>query len=174
VRIRIFECEDRQAMVDQARATNPEAWARVVVVRGDQPRRVQFEQGRPARLVVGSDGGASLCLRHPEVAPRQLDVVWDGSNLWIEDALRLGRTLVNGKRLNEWVAVLGQVIVSFGPVRLWMAAEGAQPRGHAPDYGALDRARLTEALRDPLSRQSNTGRITLPPELLGSEPEPGA
>ena len=92
--------------------------------------------------------------------------MWDGTNLWLEDALRLGRTTVNGKRLNEWVAILGQVVVSFGPVRLWMAAEGPTPSTAVPDYAALDRARLTEALRDPGSRQRNTGRITLPPELL--------
>lgn len=151
--------------MEQARA-NSGAWARVVVVRGDTPRRILFEAGRPARLLIGSDAGASLCLRHPSVAPRQFDVVWDGTNLWLEDALRLGRTTVNGKRLNEWMAVLGQVVVSFGPMRLWMAAEGPAPSAAVPDYAALDRARLTDALRDPGSRQRNTGRITLPPELL--------
>ncbi len=160
--------------VEQAMA-NMDAWARVVVVRGDTPRRIQFESGHPARLLIGSDAGASLCLRHPSVAPRQFDGVWGGGNLWVGDALRLGRPTVNGRRLNEWMAVLGQVVVSFGPMRLWMAAEGPAPSAAVPDYAALDRARLTEALRDPGSRQRNTGRITLPPELLDPSLEkPGA
>jgi hypothetical protein len=154
----------RERVVEQARAKES-AWARVIVVRGDAPRRIQFEAEQPARLWIGSDSTASLCLRHPSVAPRQLDIVWDGANLWLEDALRLGRTTVNGKRLNEWVAVLGQAVVSFGPMRLWLAAEGPAPHGAVPDYAALDRARLTDALRDPQRRQHNTGRITLPPEL---------
>jgi hypothetical protein len=146
----------------------------VVVVRGDTPRRVVFEAGHPARLLIGSDAGASLCLRHPSVAPRQFDVVWDGTNLWLEDALRLGRTTVNGKRLNEWVSILGQAMVSFGPFRLWVAAQGPAPSAAVPDYAALDRARLTEALRDPDSRKCNTGRITLPPELLERLEKPSA
>jgi len=145
-----------------------EAWARLVVVRGDSPRRFLFEAGAPARLVIGSDAGASLCLRHPSVAPRQFDAVWDGANFWLEDALRLGSTTVNGRRLNEWQAVLGQVVVSFGPIRLWIAAAGPTPSAAAPDYAALDRARLTEALRDPEHRQRNTGRITLPPEFASA------
>jgi hypothetical protein len=161
------------SVVEQARADGS-AWARVVVVRGDTPRRVVFEAGRPARLLIGSDASASLRLRHPTVAPRQFDAVWDGTNLWLEDAMRLGRTTVNGKRLNEWVAILGQAMVSFGPIRLWVAAEGPAPSTVVPDYTALDRARLTDELRDPDSRKRNTGRITLPPELVEQLGKPSA
>ncbi|MFT3926010.1 MAG: FHA domain-containing protein [Myxococcales bacterium] len=159
--------------MEQAKA-NGGAWARLVIVRGDTPRRFLFEAGRPARLVIGSDANASLCLRHPSVAPRHFDAVWDGTNFWLEDALRLGSTTVNGKRLNEWVAILGQAVIALGPIRLWVAAEGPPPNGAAPDYRALDRARLTEALRDPENRQRNTGRITLPPELLAATEKTGA
>src|SRR5688572_26768195 len=103
------------------RGTTEDApWARIQVVRGERPRVVSFQAQAPARLVVGSEGEAGLCLRGPEVAPRQLDIVWDGANLWLEDALRLGRTFVNGQLLNEWIAIVGQAVVSFGPVRLWV------------------------------------------------------
>ncbi len=151
-------------MVESA-AAEIEAWARIVVLRGDAARRVIFEAEYPARLCVGSDPGADLLFSHESVAPRHFDVVWDGSNLWLEDGLRLGRTFVNGKRLNEWQPVLGQVLVAFGPVRLWMKAAGAAPRTSGPNYAALDRASLTDVLRDPEHRRCNTGRITLPPEL---------
>jgi hypothetical protein len=146
-----------------------EQWARIVVMRGDAARRLSFEAAQPARVIIGSASNAEFCLPQAEVAPRQLDVVWDGANLWLEDALRLGRTFVNGRRLNEWVAVLGQVVVSFGPIRLWMAAQGSTPKTAVPDFAALDRARLTEAHRNPDLRRSNTGRITLPPELRGGD-----
>jgi hypothetical protein len=148
--------------------TSPVPWARILRLRGEAPPQIIFEPGAPARVVVGSDTSAGYRCPQPQVAPRQLDVVWDGANLWLEDALRLGRTYVNGKRLNEWVPVLGTVLVSFGPVRLWMAARGQPPRGAVPDYAALERARLTEAHLARRTLQSNTGRITLPPELLAA------
>ncbi len=150
--------------MEQAKAERG-TWARVVLVRGDAPRRFVFEAGQPARLWIGSDPSATLCVPDPSVAPRQLDLVWDGKNLWLEDSLRLGRTTVNGQRLNEWVAVLGQAMVCFGSVRLWLAAEGPPPRAAVPDYAALARARLTDSREEPGCRQRNTGRITLPPEL---------
>lgn len=153
-------------IMDTATATPPaSARARIMVVRGDAPRGFAFEAGTPAKLVVGSDPSASLCCRLPQVAPRHFDAVWDGANLWLEDALRLGRTQVNGVRLNEWLLVHGQVVVAFGPVRLLMSAEGPLPRGKGPDYAALDRARLTAAHQRAETRRCNTGRITLPPEL---------
>jgi hypothetical protein len=149
----------------ESAAADVASWGRLVMVRGDRHRDMSFRAGQPAKLVVGSGASASLCCQLPEVAPRQFDVVWDGANLWLEDALRLGRTFVNGKLLNEWVFVLGQALVAFGPVRLWLTAGGASPAGAAPDFAALERARLTDAHHGSDTRQRNTGRITLPPEL---------
>jgi hypothetical protein len=140
-------------------------WARVHVVRGERPRQLSFVSGTPARVVVGSELGVELCLHGPEVAPRQLDVVWDGANLWLEDALRLGRTFVNGHLLNEWVAIVGQVVVSFGPMRLWMAAGGTSPSSHTPNFGALERASVVPP-QVAAERRRNTARLTVPPEVL--------
>ncbi len=140
--------------------------ARIIVLRGDAPRRVLFEAHSPALLHVGSDPQAELSFAHRSVAPRQFDIIWDGSHLWFEDALRLGQTFVNGKRLNEWQPVLGRVLVAFGPVRLVAEASGEAPRSLGPNFAALDRASLTDALRSPEQRRCNTGRITLPPELV--------
>lgn len=139
--------------------------ARVHVVRGDRPRQLLFAAGVPARVTVGSDVDAELSMRGPEVAPRQLDIVWDGTNLWLEDALRLGRTFVNGQLLNGWIAVLGQALVSFGPVRLWLLANGCAPSGQAPDFNALEHAQLLSP-GVTIDRRRATARLTVPPEVV--------
>ena len=138
--------------------------ARLLVIRGDRPRQIRFTAGEPMRIVVGSEPCAELYLRGPEVAPRQLHVVWDGANLWLEDALRLGRTFVNGSLLNEWIAIVGQAVVSFGAVKLWLLAQGQPPKQRTPDYHALEHARVL-APESGAERRRNTARLTLPPEL---------
>jgi hypothetical protein len=146
--------------------------ARLQVVRGERPRVVSFQADVPARLVVGSDG-ADLCLRGPDVAPRQLDVVWDGQNLWLEDALRLGRTFVNGQLLNEWVCIVGQAVVSFGAVRLWVLASGVAPRQSSPNFSALETARVFVS-QPTVERRRNTERFTWPEELADFKREGAA
>jgi hypothetical protein len=142
----------------------PTSWARIHVVRGATPQRLLFRRGEPQCLVVGSDPGAQLCIAEPSVAPRQLDVLWDGEHLWLEDKLRLGCTFVNGQLLNEWVLVLGDVLVSFGGVRLWMAAATPLPAPAAPDFAALERARIGPEEHSEV-RRSPTMRLTMTPEL---------
>jgi hypothetical protein len=146
------------------RGTSADApWARVQVVRGERPRVFSFQAEAPARLVVGSEN-ADLCLRGPDIAPRQLDVVWDGANLWLEDPLRLGRTFVNGHLLNEWTSIVGQAVVSFGAIRLWLIASGAVPRASSPDFSALELARV--AVPQPaVERRRTTARFTCAPGL---------
>lgn len=142
------------------------ALARIHVIHGGTSRQLEFHQGKPSRLVVGSDVGATLRLEQPDVAPRQFDIVWDGAQLWLQDSLRLGRTFVNGRTLNEWMPVVRQAMVCFGTMRLWMTSRCEPPREQAPDFAALDRARLTETHQNARLRLSDTCRITLPPELL--------
>jgi hypothetical protein len=149
----------------------PAPWARIHVVRGAAPRSVLLRPDQPVVLIVGSDPGAQFCIPCASVAPRQLDVLWDGASLWLEDKLRLGRTFVNGHLLNEWVRVRGEVMVSFGSLRLWIAAGGggkaAPPAG--PDFEAVERASQLPGL-DPATsgradRRSQTGRFCVPSEL---------
>jgi hypothetical protein len=153
------------------------ALARIRLVRGGESAahdQVAFHGGRPSRLVVGSDDSAGWQLPRTDVAPRQLDVVWDGSELWLQDALRLGRTFVNGRTLNEWMPVVRQAIVCFGGVQLFMESR-AKPSGQqSPDFAALDRARLTDAHQNASLRLSDTTRITLTPDVLRALNERGA
>jgi len=142
------------------------AVARIHVIQAGATRQVAFHCGKPSRLVVGSDASATLRLEQPEVAPRQFDVVWDGSQLWLQDSLRLGRTFVNGRTLNEWTPVVRQAMVCFGSMRLWMTSRSEPPRVPAPDFAALDRAALTDAHQNARLRLSDTSRIELSPELL--------
>ena len=139
--------------------------ARIRVLSGAQRRDANFEPGRPSRMTIGSDPAAALRIERPDVAPRQLDVIWDGSQLWIQDALRLGRTFVNGVTLNEWVCIAGNAIVCFAGVRLWMTSHAAPTHRVAPDFSALDRARLNSGCESACVRLRDTGRFTLPPEL---------
>jgi hypothetical protein len=135
---------------------------------------VIFHGGKPSRWVVGSDESATWRLLRADVAPRQLDVVWDGSQLWLQDALRLGRTFVNGRTLNEWMPIVRQAVVCFGGVQLWMVSRAKPPEHRSPDFHALDRARLTDAHQSARLRLSDTSRITLPPELRRAFNERGA
>lgn len=148
----------------------PPPWARIHVVRGAAPRSLVLRPDQPALLAVGSDPAAQFCIPSPCVAPRQLDVLWDGASLWLEDKLRLGRTFVNGHLLNEWVRVRGEVMVSFGSLRLWMASGGGGAKiPERPDFDAVERVS-----RQPLvgaagggraDPRSQTGRFSIPPEL---------
>lgn len=140
--------------------------ARIRVISGARPQELIFERGRPLRATIGSDPSASLCIERRDVAPRQLDVIWDGSQLWLQDGLRLGRTFLNGRTLNEWTPVVGQATACFGGVHLWVVAHTAAPRSPVPDFAALDRARLNDAHHSPNVRLKETGRFTLPPELM--------
>lgn len=142
-------------------------WARIHVVRGAAPRSLLLRAEQPTVLMVGSDPAAQICIPSACVAPRQFDVLWDGANLWLEDKLRLGRTFVNGHLLNEWVRVRGEVIVSFGSLRLWMASGGgaaALPLG--PDFEAVEHvSQPLDAAAVRADRRSQTGRFSVPPEL---------
>lgn len=142
------------------------ALACIRFLRGGLPAIISFERARPSRLTVGSGLGANVRVERPEVAPRQFDVIWDGQHLWLQDALRLGRTFVNGRTLNEWLPVVGQAVVCFAGVRLWMSARTSRPVLSVPDFEALDRAHLTEAHHS--ARLGETGRITLTPGLIGA------
>jgi hypothetical protein len=136
--------------------------------------RISFQPDQPSRVVVGSDEDATLRIERAEVAPRQFDAIWDGGQLWLQDALRLGRTFVNGRTLNEWIPVVRQAIVCFGNVRMWMTSR-AEPTGRTtPDFAALERARQMEAHHNARVRLSDTCRITLPPEMLAAINEQGA
>jgi hypothetical protein len=146
--------------------------ARIRVIAGGGPYEANFTRGSPSRLMIGSDPGATLRIERADVAPRQLDLIWDGAQLWVQDGLRLGRTFVNGRTLNEWIPIVGQALVCFGGVRLWAVAHTAAPRGLTPDFAALDRAMLNDAYDSECLRRRDTGRFTLPPELLMlSEPD---
>lgn len=141
----------------------PAAIIRVVLER--RIAQTVFRRGVPGKLWVGSDDAATLRLERTDVAPRQLDVIWDGSQLWLQDALRLGRTFVNGRTLNEWFPVVGHAVVCFGGVRMWIISHAAPPNKLVPDFAALDRARLTEPPHTARQRLSETGRFTVPPSM---------
>lgn len=141
--------------------------------RGGAVDRIGFRAGQPCRVVVGSDEFATLRIEHAEVAPRQFDVIWDGSQLWLQDALRLGRTFVNGRTLNEWMPVVRQAMVCIGGVRVWLTSRSSPTVDKTPDFAALERARQNEAHSSARVRLSDTCRITVPPELLASFNEQG-
>jgi hypothetical protein len=148
--------------------------ARVHVIDDGTTHQIAFLSGQPSKLVVGSDASATLRLERPDVAPRQFDVVWDGAQLWLQDSLRLGRTFVNGRTLNEWMPVVRQAMVCFGSMRLWMTSRSEPTREQAPNFEALDRARLTDKHQSARLRLSDTCRIKVPPELLRELNEQGA
>jgi hypothetical protein len=128
-------------------------WAELCVLRGAPPHRLTFSAGAPDRHVLGSGESASLRFAAPNVAPRHLHLVWDGQHAWLEDPLRLGRTIINGRTLNEWVRVGHTAIVVFGSVCLGIRSEGgdelsprlpsAVPR--SPNFDALERAHLVHS-----------------------------
>ncbi len=136
--------------------------------------RIWFFVGQPSRVVVGSDASATLRIELAEVAPRQIDVIWDGSQLWLQDALRLGRTFVNGRTLNEWIPVVRQAMVCIGSVRIWVTSRSTPTVSKAPDFAALERARQNEAHSTARVRLSDTCRFTLSPEVQARLNEQGA
>jgi len=147
-------------------AVNHEAsMATIRLIHGAAPHWICFHRDQPSRFTVGSDARATLRVERSDVAPHQFEVVWDGRQLWLQDGLRLGRTFVNGRTLNEWLPIVGQALVCFGGVRLYVSTRTAPPDLQAPDFDALDREGLTDDHPRDV-RLSETSRITLTPELL--------
>lgn len=141
-------------------------WARLHVVRGAPLEHFLFVAGSPVELSIGSASSAHLYLSAPGVAPRQLELAWDGNALWLQDPLRLGRTLVNGRPLNEWLLVEGEVLIAFSGIRLWAAARLVSTPPASPDFAALERARFgTNSVG--ACRRSQT--VRLPNEELTAE-----
>jgi hypothetical protein len=123
-------------------SANPlQPWARLSVLRGATPQSITFRAGQPHELTLGSAACAQLALPASCAAPLQLEALWDGAALWLQDRLRLGTTLVGGRPLNEWTLVRGQVLVAIGRVRLWLAAASPHPTPNAPDFARLEHAR---------------------------------
>lgn len=141
-------------------------WARLHVVRGAPLEYFLFMAGSPVELTIGSSPLAKLCLSAPGVAPRQLELAWDGSALWLQDPLRLGRTLINGRPLNEWLLIEGEVLIAFGDVRLWAAARVVAPVPSSPNFAALERARLDMTFVGACRRSPT---VRLPNEELSAE-----
>jgi hypothetical protein len=139
-------------------------WARLAVLRGPTPHTTTFRAGQPRELRIGSGPSAHLLLPASCAAPQQLEVCWDGAALWLQDRLRLGSTLVQGRPLGEWNLVRGHVIVTFGAIRLWVAAASPLPVPDAPDLSFLDQARGNLFARD--YRRMPTLRLMPACELL--------
>jgi hypothetical protein len=116
----------------------------------------------PRELTLGSAAAAQLALPASCAAPLQLEALWDGAALWLQDRLRLGTTLIGGRPLNEWTLVRGQVLVAIGKVRLWLAAASPHPTPAAPDFARLEHVRglIQRARRMP------TLRLLSPLDLL--------
>ncbi len=137
----------------------PRPWADMRLLRGDGPSQVPFVAFEPIALSVGSDPRAGLVIDARGVAPVHFALVWDGVHLWLEDALRLGCTRINGSTLNEWRCVQGQAVVTFGSAWLALRSEGPEPTRNAPDFDALERGRGAEY---GLLRRRDTVRIRIP------------
>ncbi len=129
------------------------------VLRGRVPLELSFAQGSAMRITIGSGEDAGLRFEGAGVAPLHFELVWDGAHLWLQDILRLGRTRVNGGVLNGWWAVAGHAFVSFGCSALMLHADSDVPHHDAPDFAALERARLVE---QPQLRRRQTARILVP------------
>jgi hypothetical protein len=137
----------------------PRPWAELRLLRGDGPSQVPFHADEPICLSVGSDPHAGLRIEARGVAPVHFTLVWDGVHLWLEDALRLGCTRVNGSTLNEWRCVQGGAVATFGAALLAMRGEGPAPTRRAPNFDALERGRIAESGQ---LRRRDTMRIRLP------------
>lgn len=137
----------------------PRPWAELRLLRGDGPSQVPFHAYEPICLSVGSDPRAGLVIDARGVAPVHFTLVWDGVHLWLEDALRLGCTRVNGSTLNEWRCVQGQAVATFGAAWIAMRSEGPEPTRSAPDFDALERGCIAE---NGQIRRRDTMRIRVP------------
>ena len=118
-----------------------EPWAELRIIRGEGPSRVLFHAHRAVCISVGSDPAAGLTIAARNVAPAQFSLVWDGTHLWLEDVLRLGRTRINGRTLNEWRCVQGHAVVTFGSAWLALRSTGPLCTRKRPDLDLLDHTR---------------------------------
>lgn len=134
-------------------------WAELRLLRGDGPSQVGFQAQEPICLSVGSDPRAGLFIDARGVAPIQFTMIWDGVHLWLEDALRLGCTRVNGSTLNEWRCVQGHAVVTFGSAWVALRSEGPEPTRNSPNFDALERGRSAEYGQ---IRRRDTMRILVP------------
>ncbi|MCS6799504.1 MAG: hypothetical protein NZ898_13440 [Myxococcota bacterium] len=78
-----------------------------------------------ARVDVGSDPSCVWRVEAPGVAPRHLELYWDGQTLWVTDVGRVGPVRADGLLVDQWYACAHGTRIEFGAARLLVEAGGA-------------------------------------------------
>jgi len=132
------------------------------------------------RIVVGSEDGAHLRLKHPAIAPRHLEVtVVNGRYLEAANLAGEGRVLLGGQPMNRARLRSGDEL-DLGPVTLRLSYHKTDQSSESPvivgDSGEFRAARTDEedeetvegaAPTDPTTTHGDVNR-PLPPEVGGS------
>jgi hypothetical protein len=152
----------------------------VVIPRFEVLRRGKVLQTLPInrnRIVVGSEEGAHLRLKHPAIAPRHLEVtVVNGRYLEAANLAGEGRVLLGGQPMNRARLRAGDEL-DLGPVTLRLAygtkdslpaSAGAPAAGGGVTEAGDDEEEETVEGAAPLSETTSSGKgLRAPPPAVG-------
>jgi len=145
----------------------------VVIPRFEVLRRGEVLQILPInrnRLVVGSEDGAHLRLKHPAIAPRHLEVmVVNGRYLEAANLAGEGRVLLGGQPMNRARLRDGDEL-DLGPVTLRLTYYASESAADAAIGGSLDDDEEEETVEAGAPVEQTTGEGSVgsgPPPAMG-------
>lgn len=108
-----------------ARSTATTAWARVRLATGESSEKLwDISSDTPeARVDIGASTVCSWVVQARGVAPRHVELFWNGSTLWVGNATRDDSVRIDGKTFSEWHEVSGTVRLEFGEAVMFVEAK---------------------------------------------------
>ncbi len=147
------------------------AWVRVSLINGDSKSREWMVDARSigARVDVGSGPDCAWSVRAPGIAPRHLEMYWDGEVLWVANAGGTSSVKVDGLVVDDWYATGQGSSIEFGAaaMRVETGASLSMPSDVANRVTTPDEAPPTVVARpghfpDP-SLDGPTDQVMAPP-----------
>jgi hypothetical protein len=112
-----------------ARSTATTAWARVRLETGESSDKLWdvSSDTAEARVDIGSSPVCAWVVRARGVAPRHVELFWNGSTLWVGNATGDGSVRIDGKTFSEWHQVSGSLRLEFGEAVMFVEAKNESP-----------------------------------------------
>ncbi len=111
-----------------------------------------------ARIEVGTDPECSWVVQAPGVAPKHLEIYWDGEVLWVARIHGAGEVRVDGLMVDDWYATAKGSMIRFGEAEMRVDAGAAA----LDTSGVANRDRETARIAGPDAHAEAKTRMASP------------